>query len=58
MELKIDYATIKDIEDLNSMFLEILDSLKYYNNQAIKNERIKYSTDELYKKYRKTNILS
>lgn len=50
MEIKIDYAIEKDLEEVSIMFLEILDSLTYYNDLAKKNERIRYTSEELYKK--------
>jgi len=50
MELKTKYATKNDLAELSILFVEIVESLKYYNDTAKKDELAKYTSSELEKK--------
>lgn len=50
MGIRLKYATVQDIEKINDLFIEIVHSLKYYNDTAISDEKTKYSSEELKKK--------
>ena len=50
MAIHLNFAIENDLDEVSKIFLEILDSLSYYNDLAKRNERIKYATDELRKK--------
>lgn len=56
MSINISYASRDDLEKINHLFEEILNSLKYYNDAAKKDEKKKYSIEELQNKLEQDNL--
>jgi len=50
MDLKIEYAKKWDLQMINKIFVEIVDSLKYYNEKAKRDEKNYFNLNELEKK--------
>lgn len=50
MSIHIKYASKDDVDRVGLLFVEILDTLHYYNDTAKKNEKSKYTSEELIKK--------